>query len=907
MLELHNIFKEYYIDKKPLPVLKDINLAFSDNGFVSILGPSGCGKTTLLNLIGGLDHYTSGDLLVDGKSTSTFKDSDWDAYRNNRVGFVFQNYNLIPHLTIVENVELSLTLVGKSKKERLQKAIDVLSKVGLETEILKRPNQLSGGQMQRVAIARAMINDPNIILADEPTGALDSVTSMQVMDVLKDISKDRLVIMVTHNAEISTKYSTRQIRLKDGRVVDDTNPVNFLEESSGIEKDINAKTHMSFLTALKISLRNIFTKKGRTILTSVAASFGIIGVALVLALSNGLTSYVENVEAATAASVPISIAPYDAITSTIDSVKSWEDYKYTDEENVFVYSTSTSTTVTHRNNFTQPYEEYVKKLESTNMAKSVIFNHSDLDYNVVTNRGDSTNYFKVDQYSSASSSVASSVGSYLSLPATIFHELYGGKEYMTSLYDVIYGKFPENAHEAVLIVDRYNRVSINYLYRLGFIETNVADNEPTKLTFQDICSKKYKVFTSPEYYGNPTGTTNVTDYSITGMDVNGNVEGQATTKTIESFSSPSLSSIYADANKGIEVSIVGILRPGQSTLLDLMPTSVGYTEDLTNLISASTYTSDSNGNRTTIGMAQKAENAFSIKDIDKLNELITYAKSISLTSLSSVNSSMSTTLESYINGAFGFYNITNQGKDEGIGSLLYQNNYFFKQSHRFGALFESDGTLMVNDDGGLDNNSLISYFMYYLGYSNVTSIIIFPSSLSAKTEIKTYLDSWNKDKENKDQILYADYVETITNNIETMINAVSIILVAFASISLVVSCVMTGIITYISVIERTKEIGILRALGARKKDVGRLFEAESVIVGFTAGIIGDLVAYLLTFPINLIINNIYPGQGLDTIANFSILHALLLVCISIALTFVSGLIPSRSASRKDPVVALRTE
>ena len=958
MLKLRDIKKTYIVDKQHFPALKNINLSFPDKGFISILGPSGCGKTTLLNLIGGLDQYTSGDLIINNKSTKRFTDRDWDAYRNKRVGFVFQTYNLVPHLTVLGNVEISMTLTGMSKKLRQKKAIAALKRVGLKDTIKKKPNQLSGGQMQRVAIARSLVNNPEIILADEPTGALDSVTSVQVMEILKEVSKDRLVIMVTHNVELAKQYSTRIIRLKDGLVVGDSSPLKSTKqkETQELVQEKNKHTHMSFFTALGSSAKSLLTKKGRTIMTTVAASFGIIGVALVLAMSNGFQGYVNRVEAETASSVPITISPF--VTTSIkmtDPPTPWPT-----EKEIKPYDEDLSKImVVHRNRLTKEYADYAKGLlkSPTNYASSVLENHEYLDFNIFTERKTQTGgteVIKVNQFQAAGAG-GSILSGVTNLPSTIFHELYGGKEYINSLYDVIDGHYPAdfgedtNTAEVCVVCDRYNRIPMSTLYALG-LSSSDSTQEGQKIAFNDIIGHEYKAYTptnmlqaikdnAPEAYKDKgyiekpieAGTYAELDYT-TGPTAGMFIEGKG--KTIKQYlnigaedAKTERVNIYNQPDstyKPIKIKISGIIRPKRTTLVNLMPGSVCYGTPLKD------YFVNLQGEYDDFSKAAKdnyyAEYAFCDTSTEEKAETAAELQLGLMFAYNYAIQAQNTNLlyNNYLNNPelFHFYNIFtddwHQTEIKEPGEFDQQFSYsYLRSNYRFATEYSKtldfyentelleDYTVLIPIPGTYDDLSDI--LAYSSGYSTITSVLIFPKSLSDKGRIFRYLDQYNKNLEEDQKILYSDLAGSLTDALGTMIDVISVVLIVFSSVSLLVSCVMTGVITYTSVLERTKEIGILRAIGARKKDVGRLFEAESVIIGGVAGLIGVLVTFIAEWPISLIINSNFPEQNIGMICNLSPIHALILVAISILLTFVSGFIPARKAANKDPVVALRTE
>ena len=890
MLELKHIVKDYYINKEPYRALHDINITFSNSGFVTILGPSGCGKTTLLNIIGGLDHYTEGDLVINGVSTKVYKDADWDDYRNKHIGFVFQHYNLIPHLSVLENVELALTLTGVAKEERKKRALEVLKIVGLAKEAKKKPNALSGGQMQRVAIARSLVNNPDIILADEPTGALDSVTSVQVMDILKNISKNKLVIMVTHNVEIANKYSTRTIRLKDGSVISDVtiNNEDVLEESKNKTTPHNKKkSSMSFFTASSISAKNIFTKKGRTILTAVAGSFGIIGVALVLALSSGFSAYVSNVETTTANSLPISIAR--ATVSIDENADIYE--RFPSDDTIISYSSSSTTVYDyHYNTFTQEYIEYVEQLKEDGLAGSILFNQTGLSMNLLS-KTPNGNIVKVDENGSTGSFSSEVVSSITALPTTVWHELYGDEEYTLSLYDVLAGEFPQTDDEVVLIVDSYNRVYRDALINLGLIDTT---DYREYISFDELVGHEFKVFPNSDIYTN----------KYIGQGTYTDLHGEVQTIEIDRYEAPNFeddsnarNTYWNDDSKGRKLTLSGIIRVKENSYIDIMQPSIGYLsglkEDIFNAnrvsdISTSLY--DKNWAIDSVLQSPSAQ-----AELLKMITDPTYVpKDPSLEVFRDY-----TNIYDIINRAFYFFD----PGDIKTPSTTPLTSVGVSEYLTLGRKYSSD----LSNEYGTHTDTYLSLLANYLAYSLVTSIVIFPNSLDDKEQILTYLDAWNEGKPEDEQILYTDTIGEITNALGIMINLISIVLIAFASSALLVSCVMTAIITYTSVLERTKEIGILRAIGARKKDVSRLFQSENFIIGAVSGVFGVLVAALLCFPINAIVNSLYTETYIGNIAFLPWQYGLILVAVSIILNIISGLIPSFIAAKKDPVEALRSD
>lgn len=762
MLEIRNIKKSYKTGTFIQHALKDVSISFRPNEFVAILGPSGSGKTTLLNIIGGLDRYDSGDLVINGKSTKKFSDSNWDSYRNNCVGFIFQSYNLINHLNILENVEMSLTLSGVSKKVRKQKALDALKQVGLINHAYKKPNQLSGGQMQRVAIARALVNEPDIILADEPTGALDSTTSVQIMELIKEIAKDKLVIMVTHNKELAYDYANRIIELKDGELINDTNPH---EQSKNNQEYKIRKTAMSFFSALSLSFKNIETKKGRTFLTAFASSIGIIGIALILSLSNGFNIEVEKFEKDALSSLPIMISEQtvemdeDSLAKMRDSFKI-DNNSYPSEEVIYIQKDMVEDT-THTNIINQEFIDYIEKIN----PKYV----SGISY---------MRLVSINALSKAKDGYKIIDNSYLTtLPKSLDEKQ---NDVVEDNYDLLKGKFATNKDEVVLAVDSKNRVNEKLLEMLGF------DLSKDNFTFDEILNKEIKVVLNDDWY------IDNNNYFIP----NFNYE-----------------ELYNNKNN-LTLKIVGIIRGKEDAKLVSASSGIAYTESLIDYIVE-------NNSKSKIVLKQK--------EVD--------------------------------------YNILT------------------------GEQFREEK----------DKDTVLSY----LGNDNLPILVnIFPRNFDSKDEIIKYLDDYNETKLEEDKLLYTDMASLISSLSGSIMDAITIVLIAFSSISLVVSCIMIGIITYISVLERTKEIGILRAMGARRKDITRVFNAETIIIGLCSGLLGITIARILVFPANIII---YNATGLDNVAKMNPLHALLLLIISMLLTVLGGLIPAKVASRKNPVEALRTE
>lgn len=970
-LELRHIKKDYYVDKKPFTAIRDLSLCFPTKGFIAILGHSGSGKTTLLNIIGGLDHYTDGDLFIDGKSTKDYKDADWDNYRNRRIGFVFQSYNLIPHLSVLQNVVMAQQLSGASKKTREEKAMEVLEKVGLGEYAKKRPNQLSGGQMQRVAIARALVNDPDIILADEPTGALDSTTSVQVMDLIRDVGKDRCVILVTHNRELADAYAERIIEMKDGMISADSDPLLPKEQ----EADLNPKgkrTSMSFLTALGSSARNIRTKKGRTVLTAIACSFGIIGVALVLATSNGFSKYVSDVEVSIASSVPISINPvtYQINTNIIDDLPQ----EYPDTKSITVYDTSNTITTAVYNNLTPEYFEYLNamlndsKCSAYGSAMSIMYNRNYLDYHFAVNAPEGIR--SIDQYSSAGT-FGSAISSVTSLPSTIIHELYGDEEAMSSLYEAIEGRYPSSYDEMAIVVDRYNRIDFSTMRKLGFFkeEKFSAITEANRtIPFSDILYQdeahpgkfQYKCYLNSDFYQLPEnpdeveGTLNSIEYashnkinatmtgSVENKDLAINLTSEKGTTTVRSIPNPNIKEVYENDEKynAIKMKIVGVLRPTPTSYISLMPASLAYTQELSRKMAA-----DIEPGTSTYALGEFQRHNWYVRrdDGDPKNDGLAKMQSAlnSITALLNERGSLDFNItgddvsEADLNFFLNLRDVLSSGLSSSLGYPSITHWYGDSVGHygsvgswlnrckNFGAEFEpiKDTNDLFNlameafdpASGGLEafmdpesERGVMDVLAYINSYSLISSILIFPKSLTTKDAIHQYLDKWNTDNPGK-AIVYSDVMQDLMGGLGMLIQVISAVLIVFASISLVVSSVMTAIITYVSVIERTKEIGVLRAVGARKKDVSRLFEAECVIIGAIAGFIGIAFTVIACIPINAILDHAFPGNNLGSIAQLNPWHGLLLFAISIALAFISGYIPARIASKRDPVVCLRSE
>lgn len=837
MLELNGIRKTYVTGTTSVEALKGIDLKFRDSEFVSILGQSGCGKTTLLNIIGGLDKYTSGDLKINGRSTKDFKDRDWDAYRNNSIGFVFQSYNLIPHQTVLSNVELALTLSGVSKAERRQRATEALEKVGLKEQIHKKPNQMSGGQMQRVAIARALVNDPDILLADEPTGALDTQTSIQIMDLLKEISKDRLIIMVTHNPELATQYSTRIIRLLDGTITDDSNPYNGEDDNITTKTDEDSltdkksgktkkkKTSMSFFTALSLSLNNLMTKKTRTILTAFAGSIGIIGIALILSISNGIQNYIDRVQRDTLSSYPIQLQKESVdVSSMIENMMGNKD-KNVDHDNDKIYS---------NNIMTDMVNSMVAEVNSNNLKafKSYLENHkcdvdgyiSDIQYSYdvplyIYSTDTSDGVTQLNPSSVMENMYGMSVSGDGMMSAgmqntSVWSRLFDNRQMLDEQYDLIAGSWADNYNQVMLVVDENNEIDDYTLYSLGFKDPaevkkifknvmagNSYETEETQYTYDEVLDKKFKLVLPTDLYR----------YNDTlGIWEDASHDDEYMTTVV---------------NNAEEVKIAGIIRKNPDAASVSVSSGVAYTKDLMPHI------------------------------IDKVNET----------------------------------------------QIVKQQLADPEKDVFTGMSFDNDKTSIST----LENNKSL---LGIASEDNPSEIDIYAKDFDSKEKlqdfIKNYNDEVTADGRDEDTISYTDYVGILMSSVSTIITAISSVLIAFVAISLIVSSIMIGIITYISVLERTKEIGVLRSIGASKKDVSRVFNAETLIEGFVSGAMGIIITLILCIPANAVIKNV---TDISNVAQLPVAGAVILVIISMLLTTIAGLIPAKMAAKKDPVVALRTE
>lgn len=855
MLQCKNIIKDYVSGDEIVHALKGVSLSFREHEFVSILGQSGCGKTTFLNIIGGLDHYTSGDLIINGKSTKDYSDKDWDTYRNHQVGFVFQSYNLIMHQSVLSNVELALTLTGVNKEERRKRAIEALNKVGLSDQIHKKPTQMSGGQMQRVAIARAIVNNPDIILADEPTGALDSATSVQIMEILKEISKDKLVIMVTHNPQLADEYSSRIIRLKDGSLVSDSNPFN--EQEMNVDMSVLKRPGMSFKMACSLSLNNLMTKKARTFLTSFAGSIGIIGIALIMSLSHGMQSYIDQMENDTMASYPIEIQANSSDMSTLMTTMMGMKKKTEEHKDSKIYSRPyvedvlESLSSSKKNNLSafKSYIESSKGKEFRKTAKAIEY-----DYNLnlqVYNENTDSGLVQVspnglldklgmsDMMSIQSQFMDSSAMTndqvWLSLPES--------KKLRDDEYQLVEGKWPTNYNEVVLEVDENNEITDYALYSLGLLDQDelvknyqkILNGETDKISktklksysVDDILNLKFRLVLNSDLY-----------QKVNGLWINQS-ENESYMKDVVS--------------KSPEINVVGIIKPSDSTVSQPTMGGVYYTKAMEEYVTS------------------KTENAQIVKE-QKANP----------------NINIFTQTEFSSGQKMSMSNLTNEQMIQ-LSSMSQEElmNYMNTYNENINATYDSNLTKL----GVVD-------------YSNPTKISLYASSFDGKEKLGDLITSYNKKQTKSNVITYNDFIGTMLSSVTSVVNIISYVLIAFVSVSLIVSSIMIGIITYISVLERTKEIGILRSIGASKKDITRVFNAETFIIGLISGVLGILITLVLNIPICMVVENM---TGVSHIAKLPVNGAVFLIFIDLVLTILAGLIPSKIASKKDPVEALRSE
>lgn len=848
MLELKKISKVYKLENFKQKALDNISINFRNCEFVSILGPSGSGKTTLLNIIGGLDNYTSGDLIINGISTKKYNDRDWDTYRNHKIGFVFQSYNLITHQTILSNVELALTLSGVKSKERKKRAKDALKKVGLIEHINKKPNQLSGGQMQRVAIARALVNNPDILLADEPTGALDSKTSVQIMNLLKEVAKDRLVIMVTHNSDLAEKYSTRIIDLKDGEIKGDTNPYNKSDENNETTKD--KKTNMNFLTALSLSLNNLMTKKGRTILTAFAGSIGIIGIALILSLSSGVQNYINRVQEETLTSYPLmiednSVDLTSVMTEQMDKLKKDENTKQSNKiysNNMMTDTLSIMSSKVQSNNL-KSFKEYIEKNKEINKYTTSI----DYKYNIELQLYKSDiedKIVKVNPNTILSTMGITDMQASYFMFKDVFSEIIDNDELNNQMYEIVSGRMPKNYNEVVLVVDKNNRISDYVLYALG-----LKDQQELKDMFEKVRKGEKLVTTDTSYeYSELIGLKFKlllnTDYyeKVNGLWIDKSEDEEFLREKLKDSE---------------EITIVGIIKPNKdSAVTSSTLGGILYTDSLEKHV------------------LKKVEDSQIIKE-QKQNPEINIITGLEFSNEEFNINDLSFEQQMYLSSL----------NQEELAEVItkYKESY----SLTYEKVLEKLGSIDLDNPSG---------------------IYIYAKDFESKDAIKNIINDYNeqqrKNSKEANVINYNDVVGMLMSSVTDIVDIISYVLISFVSISLVVSSIMIGIITYISVLERTKEIGILRAIGASKKDVSRVFNAETLIIGFTSGVFGILITVLLNIPINIIIKKL---TGVSNITQLPLNGAIILIMISVILTIIAGLIPAKLASKKDPVESLRSE
>ncbi len=912
MLKLKNIRKVYVTASERVEALRDVSLCFRKSEFVSILGPSGCGKTTLLNIIGGLDHYTSGDLSISGRSTRAFKDRDWDVYRNHRVGFIFQSYNLIPHQTVLENVELALTIAGVSREERRRRAKVALDRVGLEGKYYQRPNQLSGGQCQRVAIARALVNDPEILLADEPTGALDTQTSVQIMNLIREISKERLVIMVTHNPELAEEYSTRIIRLLDGRVVEDTDP--FSEAGDQMENSLyrrydkhkrrgggREKAKMSVFTAFRLSAKNLISKKARTAMVGFAGSIGIIGIALVLALSAGIKGYVASMQDDMLSGNPIRIAEtaydFDAITDLMSSI-SFDEIEQVDGK-VFINSMlgyiaemqNATDAIILQNEITEDYIKYVTSMPSEYYADMIFGYGLDMSNNIYTDfvgEGGKEQKLSISALTALYTAVLGHTdfkeyASFISALIPSFKQAPSNENYISDQYNVLAGDIATGKGEIMLVLDADRRISDLLLARLGYYTQeqfiNIVHETTESENYNPDHKKEY--FTYEELLGK-TFTWHANDAIFTKNE-------NPMTQKLSPFHYNHTADGVTDAD-ALELKVVGILQPKETISYGCMTSGVYYTSALADYVleknvdsAITTHLKDSE-TESFQSMIVAGMKMGLYYDLDFTYEGADYTETVF------VGSDASSALA--------------LGGMPGMGGMG-------------GSAGGSAGGGASGGMGGMASGiqSLYVLSLRHLGGNDLAnSVDVYPNNFETKDFVNAYLDAWNEDgditvdgkvlvKDARSDVTYTDTLSLVISMINTMINIISYALIAFTSISLVVSTVMIGIITYVSVVERIKEIGVIRSIGGRKKDVSRLFTAETFILGLLSGVFGIAV----TYGVSAIINLILKGVDIPAIANLPIAQAGLMILLSVFLTLISGVFPARSAAKKDPVVALRTE
>lgn len=1005
MLELHKIVKDYPAGDTFVNALKGIDLKFRESEFVSILGPSGCGKTTLLNIIGGLDQYTSGDLVINGKSTKDFKDRDWDAYRNHSIGFVFQSYNLISHQTVLQNVEIALTVSGVSKTERRNRAIEALNKVGLGDQLNKRPNQISGGQMQRVAIARALVNDPDIILADEPTGALDTETGIQVMDILKEVAKDRLVIMVTHNPDLAHQYSSRIIQMLDGNIISDSAPLDDSEDKkakhSAKKKKGNKSPSMSFGTAFMLSLKNLFTKKGRTTLTAFAGSIGIMGIALILAVSQGMTQYIDTVQEDALSSYPLTIeetsvdistlmetfmsvrnpeiehdkdavykktAIYDMISAMnnlesnendLKSFKSFLEQEYYADTEEGLSEAITGLQYSYDlglNVYTKNVDGEIIKSDTQELLQELMAEHMGTNLSTITTSEESDTLSGMDSMPSNLGSMGMGF-----MPMSVWQEMLPGKngepvnDVLKKQYDLVHGHWPNEYNEIVLVLDKNNELDDMTLYALGLepkehvdaimeaaLKGTELDKADSKWTYEEISESEFRVILNSDSYSYDEQTDLYTDIRKT---------------------EAGLRYLYDEA---LVLKVTGIIRPNENAQSTMLSGSIAYTTELTQYVIEKSKDSpvieaQKNNESTDVltGLPFKS-NTGNLSAEEKETELFEYLSALdvegkasayidiaSIPSKDQLDAVVAEAMDNYTRSDIEMVMVEAMIENMAVDQETIENYIASMSDEEINELFvnsiieqfkvqyaeETSAQLIAMDstqlatmlDQGLETYTTEEYEVYYdeimefseSSYENnltrmgdvdidsPTAINIFASSFNNKDIIEDAIAEYNEGMPELSQIKYTDYFGIMISSITTIINAITYVLLAFVAISLVVSSIMIGVITLISVQERTKEIGILRAIGASKADVSSMFNAETVIIGFASGLLGVVVTYLLCIPINMILHQVTGIENLN--AFLPIGAAIILILISIGLSLIAGFIPSRSAAKKDPVVALRTE
>ena len=911
MLVLKDIIKDYPVGAETVHALKGVSLSFRESEFVAVLGPSGCGKTTLLNIIGGLDRYTEGDLIINGRSTKEYRAKDWDSYRNHSIGFVFQSYNLIPHQTVLKNVELALTLSGVSKAERRKRAVEVLEKVGLGDQLNKKPNQMSGGQMQRVAIARAMVNNPDILLADEPTGALDTQTSIQIMELLKEISKTKLVIMVTHNPELADTYATRIVKLLDGVITDDSMPLTTEEDASSDKK--TDKTSMSFLTALSLSLTNLMTKKARTFLTAFAGSIGIIGIALILSLSNGVQEYIDRVQEETLSTYPLTIqqqtADSSALLGAILGVTSNEREEHTDNR---VYSSNVMGEVMNAMMAeikTNDLESFKQFLDSNEEIQSLV---TDIKYSytvepniymdpangTVTKLNPSTIMQTMWSAMGISDSSVSELGSMTSIYGTsstmsVWTEMIDNKELLHSQYQLLAGRWPSSFDEILIIVDDRNEISDFSLYSIGLKDSSEVEgklkqmlrgekviSEQISFSYNDLLALRYRLVLPADYY----------QYDEAGRRYVNRQDDETYMR-----------SLLTDDSRSKELKVVGIIRPDKEAVATSMNGAIAYTKELTDYI-----VTESAGRE--IVKAQLAD-----PDTDVLTG-IPFEKTAPST-VAEIRAMMLADYDALSDAErlqsdmmFKMF----LGADDTLIPEELKPMFTGEAEFDMHAVINALPDELINQiakstDTAKTTKNTYEMNLILLGYARLDTpymISIFPKDFESKDRLTEIIAAYNDSQPEEKKIEYTDFIALLMSSVSTIINAITYILIAFVAISLIVSSIMIGIITYISVLERTKEIGILRSIGASKRDISRVFNAETMIIGFVSGAIGILVTVLLNIPINIIIRHFV---DISRLSRLPIVGAVILIVISILLTLIAGLIPSRIAAKKDPVTALRSE